>query len=391
MPVRLLFVNTRDECGADVSVHLSMMSNFLAAEADVFVISNSEARDADEMRERLSLIPRVTSVFMPLGEPAEVLARRNPAARLLSYLRSARSLLKAARFVREHRIEVLHATDRPRDASFVGALGRLTGRVSVVHMHAPATEISRPSLWGMHRASAIFSVSNAVRSDLIAAGIAALKIHTLYNAVDVDHFDPDRPARPARSLRSEFGIPTGSPLIGIAARMNPWKGQTEVIGAVSLLRDTFPDLHLIVVGADVPEMRARFEQQARAGGVARQVHFAGFRQDVRPFLRELDLFVHPSHREPFGLAIAEAMAMRKAVVACGTGGVPEIITHGLDGWLVEEGSASAVATAIRHLLADRDLCRGIGERARETIRARFTPRRQCVAAAALYGKLLAAA
>ena len=388
MPVRLLFVNTRDQCGADVSVHLSMMTNFLAEEADVFVISNSEARDADDMRSRLAFMPRITSVFMPLGRPAEALASRDRVARTLSYVPSGLSLFRAAAFVRKHRIQVLHATDRPRDAGFVGALGKLTGKASVVHMHAPATEISTLSRWGMHAATAMFAVSDAVRTDLIGAGIDGGKIRTLHNAVDVAHFDPDLPSDGTGSLRREFGIPDGAPLIGIAARMNPWKGQIELLRAMTALRDSFPDLRLIIVGTDVPDMRVRFEQLARDGGIGDRVHFAGFRNDVRPFLRELDLFVHPSHREPFGLAIAEAMAMRKPVVACGTGGVPEIITHGVDGWLVEEKSPESVATAIARLLRDPELRRSIGARARETIRNRFTPRHQCAVAAQLYRELL---
>jgi len=122
-----------------------------------------------------------------------------------------------------------------------------------------------------------------------------------------------------------------------------------------------------------------------------RVHFGGFQKVVRPFHPEIDLFVHPSYREPFGLSIAEAMAMRKPVVACSTGGVPEIITHGVDGLLVEERSEQAVASAMQSLLNDAELCRRIGNRARETVRERFSPRRQCAAAAERYASLVAAA
>jgi glycosyltransferase involved in cell wall biosynthesis len=171
--------------------------------------------------------------------------------------------------------------------------------------------------------------------------------------------------------------------------MNPWKGQHELIGAVAMLRETFPDLHVMILGADVPAVRADFEQRAREGGIAERLHFGGFQQDVRPFLHQFDLFVHPSYGEPFGLAIVEAMAMRKPVIACNTGGVPEIITHGSDGWLVEERSAEAVATAITTLLNDPELCRQMGQRARETVRNRFTPRQQCAAVARRYASLVA--
>jgi glycosyltransferase involved in cell wall biosynthesis len=266
----------------------------------------------------------------------------------------------------------------------------MTGALSVVHMHAPVTELTRPTLWGMRNATAIFAVSDSVRVDLIGMGFKADKIYTIHNAVDADYFDPDKALDSRPSIREQFGIPKNALIAGIVARMNPWKGQYELIGAVSRLRQTFPNLHVLILGANVPEFRADYERRAREGGIADRLHFGGYRKDVRPFLHEFDLFVHPSYGEPFGLAIAEAMAMRKPVIACNTGGVPEIITHGRDGWLVEERSAEAVATAITTLLRDGELCRQLGERARETVRDRFSPRQQCAAVAQRYASLIAA-
>jgi glycosyltransferase involved in cell wall biosynthesis len=390
MPIRLLFLNTRDQCGADVAVHLSLMKHFSPEEVAVFVISNSEASDAAEMRVRFNDMPHVTSVFLPLGKPAVALSDKSRVGKALAYAPSLVSLARAASFVRRHRIQIVHATDRPRDASYVSLLGRMTRAISVVHMHAPVAGLSRPTLWGMRKASAIFAVSESVRRDLINLGMGAGRIYTVHNAVDPDYFDPDRQTAANPSIRSQFGIPAGAPLVGIAARMNPWKGQYELIGAAARLRQTFPDLHVMILGADVPEMRADFAKRARDGGIAERVHFGGFQKDVRPFLHEFDLFVHPSYAEPFGLSIVEAMAMRKPVIACNTGGVPEIITHGSDGWLVEERSAEAVASAMSTLLGNRELCGQLGARARETVRNRFTPRQQSAAATRLYANLLAA-
>jgi glycosyltransferase involved in cell wall biosynthesis len=173
--------------------------------------------------------------------------------------------------------------------------------------------------------------------------------------------------------------------------MIPSKGQRELIGAVSRLRETYPNLHVMILGSNVPEFRADYERRAREGGIADRVHFCGYQNDVRPFLQEFDLFVHPSYAEPFGLAIAEAMAMRRPVIACNTGAVPEIITHGKDGWLVEPRSKEAVATALTMLLNRPDLRRQLGDCARETVRARFSPRQQCARVAQRYASLLATA
>ena len=335
-------------------------------------------------------MPNISSVFLPLGKPVNALASSGGFRKTIAYFPSAVSLVRAAAYVRRHHIQIVHATDRPRDASYVSLLGYMTGAVSVVHMHAPPSELTRPTMWGMRNATAIFGVSEFIRVSLIRMGLQPDKIHTIHNAVDAAHFDPDKTLADRQSIREHFGIPKDVPLVGIAARMNPWKGQYELIGAACRLRDAFPNLQIMIIGADVPEMRFDFERKAREGGIADRVHFVGYQKDVRPFLKELDLFVHPSHSEPFGLSIVEAMAMRKPVIACGTGGVPEIITHGKDGWLVEERSPDAVAEGITTLLNNPELCRQMGAFARETVRTRFTPRQQCAAVARRYASLLAA-
>ncbi len=392
MPVRVLFLNTRDNCGADVAVHLTLMNNFTSDEAEVFVLSNSEAADAEEMRTRFAAMPHVSSTFLPLGKPAEALANRSTLSKALAYGPSAASLAKAAAFVRRNRIQIIHATDRPRDASYASLLGLMTRTAAVVHMHSHLGDYhTRPTLWGIRNAGAIFAISDYIRTGLGHVGFALDKIHTIYNAVDTDYFDPRIELDRRRTLRREFGISEQAPLVGIAARMNPWKGQRELIGAASLLREKHPDLHVMILGSDVPEVRADFEKRAAEGGIADRVHFGGYQKDIRPFLQEFDLFVHPSYGEPFGLSIVEAMAMQKPVIACETGGVPEIITHLKDGWLVEERSDEAVATAITTLLNNPKLRQQLSERARETVRTRFQPRQQSAAVARRYASLVSAA
>jgi glycosyltransferase involved in cell wall biosynthesis len=246
-------------------------------------------------------------------------------------------------------------------------------------------------MWGMRNATGVLAISDYTRDSLVGMGITPNKIFTVHNAVDADHFDPDKKFEGRKTIRDRFGIPRDARIAGIAARMNPWKGQFELIGAISRLRDTLPNLHAMIVGADVPDMRAQYEKKAREGGVADRVHFGGFQKDVRPFLQEFDLFVHPSYGEPFSLVILEAMAMQKPVIACGTGGTPEMITHGRDGWLVKERSEEEVAAAISTLLNDGVLSREMARRARETVRERFTPRHQCAAVIQRYASLISTA
>jgi glycosyltransferase involved in cell wall biosynthesis len=173
--------------------------------------------------------------------------------------------------------------------------------------------------------------------------------------------------------------------------MTYWKGQRELLGAIAHLRGLHPDVHVLILGADEPEYRSVLEGVARDGEIGERVHFGGFSNDLRSFFHEIDIFVHPSYWEPFGLAIVEAMAMGKPVIACDAGGVPEIVTHGTDGWLVEPRSTEAVAVAMSALLKDAGRRREMGVAARATVRARFMPHHQCSQVIQQYEKLLAAA
>ena len=79
------------------------------------------------MRDRFAGMPQVSSAFLPLGKPAEQLAGQSTIGKALAYGPSAASLAKAAVFIRRNRIQIIHATDRPRDASYASLLGRVTG------------------------------------------------------------------------------------------------------------------------------------------------------------------------------------------------------------------------------------------------------------------------
>jgi glycosyltransferase involved in cell wall biosynthesis len=86
----------------------------------------------------------------------------------------------------------------------------------------------------------------------------------------------------------------------------------------------------------------------------------------------MDLYVHPALMEGFGIAVLEAMAMRKPVVATTTGGLPEIVQDGETGMLVPPGDADALAKAVSSLLQDPARCRRLGEAGRARVAAHFT-------------------
>jgi glycosyltransferase involved in cell wall biosynthesis len=106
-------------------------------------------------------------------------------------------------------------------------------------------------------------------------------------------------------------------------------------------------------------------------GLAPWVVFAGMRRDIPSLLPLMDLFVLPSLYEGFGIAILEAMAAGRPVVATAVGGIPEVVVHGETGLLVPPGDPVALADALHELLAHPERARALGARGRERAREKF--------------------
>ncbi len=182
----------------------------------------------------------------------------------------------------------------------------------------------------------------------------------------LERFESVRHEPPA-ALRERFGLPVHGPLIGIVGRLQRWKGMHTVIAAMPEVRAAHPGAHLAIVGgAHDTEPRYGDELRALAAslGVADAVTFAGFQTDVPRWMQAMDVFVHASDREPFGIVVVEAMALGKPVIAGSAGGPAEIITDGVDGLLTPFGDAPTLARAIDRYLDDPAFAARAGAAAR---------------------------
>lgn len=102
-------------------------------------------------------------------------------------------------------------------------------------------------------------------------------------------------------------------------------------------------------------------------GLRNNVVFTGFRQDIPRIMKEIDIFVHSSLKEPFGMAIVEAMAAGKPIIASGVSGPLEIVINGVTGLLVKPGDVNGLAMAIEELLDEEQKAEMMGRKARERV------------------------
>jgi glycosyltransferase involved in cell wall biosynthesis len=228
-----------------------------------------------------------------------------------------------------------------------------------------------------------------VPSEAIAAKVAAEgrngRFAVVPNGVDLSRF-----ATPVRcAFRREFGVPADAPLIGVVARLEPEKGHRYLVEAMPAIVAAAPDAWLAIVGEG--SMIDELHALAAALGISGRVVFTGRRDDVSALTADLTVAVLPSLREAQGISILEAMARRIPVVATVVGGIPEVITHGVDGLLVPPADPAALASAVGSLLTDESLRRRIGEAGYRTVADRFSIDAQVKGIELLYDEELARA
>ncbi|MCC7417127.1 MAG: N-acetyl-alpha-D-glucosaminyl L-malate synthase BshA [Acidobacteria bacterium] len=164
-----------------------------------------------------------------------------------------------------------------------------------------------------------------------------------------------------------IGDPAGKVLVHVS-NFRPVKRVAAVVDVFARV-DRLVPAHLLMVG-DGPDrdLAARYAAEL---GVADRVHFLGEQDEVRSLLSIADVFLLPSAQESFGLAALEAMACEVPVVASNVGGLPEVIEHGVNGFLHPPAEHGAMARSAAELLADRALHRRVAAAALETVQVRF--------------------
>ena len=271
--------------------------------------------------------------------------------------------------------DVLYAnTAKALIVGAVVAAGRRKPLVFHLHDLVSPDHFSRLNRWLLVRVASTFARtiianSEATRDAFIAAGGRAERHVVIYNGFDPGRFSP---GAIAPRIRGEF--PVGAkPLAVVIGRLTPWKGQHVLLAAARAL----PELHVLVVGGALftPEDRAyeaQLRREAAEPELRGRVHFAGHRDDIVPFYHAADVVVHCSVApEPFGRVVVEAMLAGRPVLAADAGGVREILQEPGTGELVPPNDASALAEALRRLLADPDRARRMAAAGQAMARRRF--------------------
>lgn len=280
--------------------------------------------------------------------------------------------LKAARILREQRIEVVHTHNT--HALIDGGIGaRLAGARTIVHTdHARQFPDKLRYMVAEHlvarMAAHVVGVSEHTARNLMEyERIPRRKVVVIPNGIDGSLYQ--RPVDRERKRR-ELGVAGRGPVLGIAARLTEEKGLPFLLRALALLKAELPGATLLIAGEGA--LQPELERVAAELGVRDDVRFLGLRADVPELLQVFDLFVLSSVSEGLPMALLEAMAAGCPVVATDVGGVGTAIRDGVNGALVKPRRPDALAAAIRRLWLDGGLRARYREAGRRIFRERYS-------------------
>lgn len=199
-------------------------------------------------------------------------------------------------------------------------------------------------------------------------GIQPSKIMVIHNGVDSSRYTPGTKSEALKCLLPPKH--TGTTIISVG-RIVDAKDQSSLITALKILKSRgLTDFHLVLIGEG--DLRSSLEAQIRNFGLTDNVSLAGSRTDVEQLLRGVDMFVLPSKREGFPVALLEAMASGLPVIATNVGGIPEAIKNMFNGVLVPSSTPQALADAIDWVIRHPDDARRMGTAARQTVIQEFS-------------------
>lgn len=277
-------------------------------------------------------------------------------------LRGVTSIRRLARLIKIQHYDLVHTHGYV--AGIIGRAAALAAGqrllVHTVHNHFPSS-FSPLILLGGKKIEAhlsrytnrIIAVSEYLKNELMAIGIPADKVSTIYNGIEPSAASFDDRNRTRKSL----GLPPHSFVVGTVARLIPAKGVDLMLKAVALVKKNNPHIKGIIVG-DGPE-NTKLQNLAADLDLTGDILFLGHRDDVPALLPACDLFVLASRQEGFGISVLEAQYSGLPVVASRAGGIGEIINHGDNGLLFPPGDHYALADLLGQLIDNSDYRRAL--------------------------------
>jgi len=305
------------------------------------------------------------------------------------------ALLKIYRFLKREKPDIIHT-----HTSKAGLLGRLAARLARVPsiIHTPHGHVFFGYFGALKTkifilfeklasriTSKIVALTPREKSDYLSFKVTSEeKLAVIPSGIELHKYQ-HAPREERSKLRKELGIAEHSAVVGTAGRLVPVKGPQFLLQAFKQVISEHPETYLVFAG-DGP-LRKSLEKNAVDMDLAKNIIFAGWRDDMARVLSIFDIFCLPSLNEGMGRVLVEAMALGKPVVASDVGGIPDLIIPGKNGFLVPPRNPGELARQILFLIKNREEAAKMGRTGKEMVSA-FSDEIMVKKIAELYEKAL---
>lgn len=348
------------------ALHLIDSSGFYGAERVVVTLCRDMQKDGFS-----SYLGCIMSHGAELPEVGVV--AKNLGVTVLPVLQSNKFDWKSLKkIIAEHEINIIHCHGyKPSLLSFMAE--GFAGKRIIITCHLWTNATMRLKIYSflesriMRQVQTVVAVSNEIKDNIVKTGVRSAKVRVIFNGIEVGKWQKDT-SFVCKAYREKLGLRHDSVILGLFGRLYAQKGHKYIFQTLSQLQNR--NIELICVG-DGP-LKGELQQLARQLEIADRVHFLGFRKDVQNLLELTDLFVMPSLDEGLPMAMLEAMAMEKTVIATSVGAIPCVIENGHDGVLIPSESVEDLTVAVKNLIDDDGQREMIGRNARSKVISKYS-------------------
>lgn len=280
---------------------------------------------------------------------------------------------KIAKFIKQNEIEIVHA-HAAKDYLPASVAVRFAKTAKIVLTRHVLFSMKRAQKFALSNVSKVIAVSAAVEANLKRT-FPAKKIVKIPNGIEIEKWAQIDKEKLFREFRFLHDIPFDISLVGTVGELKRLKGQQDFVFAANEVAKKFPETHFVIVGTDntfKKDFRRELKRLVKVFGLEDRFLFLNWVEDTAPLLAAMDIFVSASHSESFGLAILEAMASGKAIVATETEGARELLENGKSGKLVAVKEPLKLAETIGEFLSDEKMRENFGTEAQIIARENFS-------------------
>lgn len=261
---------------------------------------------------------------------------------------------------------------------YAARIGYRTGLVYTEHSENDilnATGKWRPiGSWLLGASDAAVGISHPVARALASHfHVRDSKVHTIENGVDVGLFDPAGVDR--AELRQRLGYSRDHIVVGHVANFRRNKNHLFLLKGFHEFAKRYPEARLLLIGqgfeGDPESSTGEILQYVAACGLSAQVQVMGYRSDIEDLLHAMDIFCMVSYREGLPLSVMEAMASGLPIVGTNVEGIRDVVTHDVNGILVEVDDVSGLVATLEKLAADPVRRRHMGDASRRLARENY--------------------